>query len=172
MAPSEERPPDEQEPDPEGGQPDEGTGEGEQPLDRLRIPEPDPDAREEGKRYAVTDGNAPLEVTINDGPVTHRYAPAEFVLPLAKSITALLKGMSGGRAPMLYGMAPGSMKLLFGDADVDGEFAVDATAAAAERVAELIERDGEDLYAQAMQIGAPVSHYEEMANSSTRTRSR
>ena len=131
---------------------------------RKRIPDPDPEAREKGKRYLVRDGNPPLAVTISAGPVTDSYAPAELVVKLADRITSLLKEMGGGVPPMLYRItATNSMQLVFGDADPDDVLPLDATAVHAERVADLIAVDDEEeLFARALTIGAPVRFYNDI----------
>lgn len=107
-------------------------------------------------------------VTISDGLVTERYAPAELIGKLAEKIAALLKSMGGGFSPMLYGATSGaSMTLIFGDPDpatVQGLLPVEFTLSEAVRVAELITLEGDELFGRALLIGPPIAQYSELAH--------
>lgn len=110
--------------------------------------------------------DAPLAVTVTEGLVEASYAPAELVAKLAHQIALVLRDFGGGIGPMLYAIAPGSsMTLFFGVADPFGEqeqLAVNRTATHAGRVAELIDLEGDALYARALGIGSPARQYAEL----------
>jgi hypothetical protein len=132
----------------------------------TRIPEPEPEASQR-KRFIVRGpDDAPLVVTVADGPVTKRYAPAELVAKLTTHVALLLREMGGGFAPMLYAAAPGrSIRLYFGDPDPleDQErLAVEFTAVYAERVADLIDAEGDQFFRRALLIGTPMKHYNDL----------
>lgn len=78
-------------------------------------------------------------------------------------VTELLSEMGGGHGPMLYGARPGgSMTLLFGPPFPDSpqrQLPLDVVRVQAERVAGLIDVQGEELFRRALSIGAPVARY-------------
>jgi len=152
-----ERPPDEP---PTPGEDEDGEDEpGTEPPPEEEIEDP---LERDPIKYVWKDGVAPLAVTLTEGPVEAGYAPAELVARLAEQIALLLKDLGGGIGPMLYAVAPGSMTLFFGDPDPVNEqaqLAINRTATHAGRVAELIELDGDALYARALEIGAPARQY-------------
>lgn len=131
-----------------------------------RIPDPDPEAAEHGKRFMVA-SDAPLAVSLSEGEVASDYAPADLIVNLAQKVTRLLKDLGGGLTPMFYGAAPQhSMTLLFGDArqrDAQGQFPIENVLVNARRVSELIELEGDELYQRAVAIGAPIGRYIELA---------
>jgi hypothetical protein len=67
-----------------------------------RIPDPDPEAGEVGKRYMSHD-DAPLTVVVSGGDVTTRYAPADLIAKIAGGVGATLKAFGGSFTPMLLG---------------------------------------------------------------------
>jgi hypothetical protein len=123
---------------------------------RRRIPESDP-ASHETKRYIVAD-SAPLAVTIRNGGVAREYAPAVLITKLTERINALLVDLGGGFQPMFYGAAPGnSMVLYFGDPHPEGaqgQLPVEIVGAQAQRVAALLELEGDALFSNALELGA------------------
>jgi hypothetical protein len=132
------------------------------------IPPEDLEAREVGKRFLIdrSGRDAPLVVTVRDGPVAQRYAPAELVAKLTERVAVLLKEMGGGVSPMFFAAIPGaSIHLVFGDPDPldpQGQLAVEITSVQAERVAELMDLEGDQLFQRALQIGSPVRQYNEL----------
>jgi hypothetical protein len=129
------------------------------PSKAARIPPRDPDVHET-KRYMVGAG-APLAVTIRGGDVVKDYAPAILVTKLAEKISNLLLDLGGGFPPMLYGAAPGnSMTLYFGDPHPDaaqGQLPIELTRIQAQRIADLVELEGDELFAGALQLGAAAA---------------
>ncbi len=125
----------------------------------TRIPPRDPGAHET-KRYMVG-GGAPLAVTIRGGEVVKDYAPAILVTKLAEKISNLLLDLGGGFPPMLYGAAPGnSMVLYFGDPHPDaaqGQLPIELTRIQAQRIADLVELEGDELFTGALQLGAAAA---------------
>lgn len=132
---------------------------------RPRIPEPDPDAREHGKRYMRA--NAPLKVIVDGGDVAKNYAPVDVVAKVIGAVGSTLKAFGGGFTPMFYEATPGgSMTLVFGDpqpADAQAELPVEFTLNEAQRVAELIELDGDDFFRRALLVGEPMKAYSDLA---------
>ena len=131
------------------------------------MPAPDQSARVK-KRFLLgtNDPDPPLVVTVENGAVARNYAPAELIARLTERVALLLKEMGGGVAPMFYAAVPGgSIHLLFGDpdpGDAQGAFPSGATAAQAVRVADLIDLEGDDLFARALQIGRPMKQYQDL----------
>lgn len=163
-----EEPREEPSPKPERREPGEEEAERPDPGRPKRIPPEDSRAREIGKRFMLGDSlsGAPLAVRVTEGAVEAAYAPAELVAKLAHQIALVLRDFGGGIGPMLYAIAPGSsMTLVFGDAGPFGEqeqLAVNRTATHAGRVAELIDLEGDALYARALEIGSPARQYAEL----------
>jgi hypothetical protein len=128
-----------------------------------RIP-PDRAEDYETKRFMVRDHT--LAVRVWDGPVAKTYAPGEMLGKLTERVAALLKDVSGGTSPMLYAMLPGqSMTLYFGDARLDDaqtQLPYEIVHVTAERIAELIELEDDELFAHAVQMGAPAQRYDEL----------
>ncbi|HEX8743598.1 MAG TPA: hypothetical protein VF712_10735 [Thermoleophilaceae bacterium] len=132
------------------------------------MPAPDPSARIRKRFIIGRDGEEPpLVVTVENGAVASNYAPAELVAKLTERVAVLLKEMGGGVGPMFYAAVPGgSIHLIFGDPDPDEAQAtlpMATTAAQAERVAELIDLEGDELFARALQIGRPMRQYDDLA---------
>lgn len=140
------------------------------PPDGPRVPPNDPTAAETGKRYmrAFRElANAQLTVTATDGPVRNRYAPGRVASGLATRVTTLLTEVGSGFEPMFYGALGGaSLSLFFGDPlpeDESGQLPIQATAQHAQRIARLIDLDGDDLFAHAVALGRPAASYAELA---------
>lgn len=156
-----EDPAEEPRPDPDdddvGAQPEPGEPE------TTPLPEPDPDAQEI-KRFMVGDGLSSLRVTVSEGRVATNYAPADLIARLQERVAALLRDLGGSL--MFYGAAPEhSMTLYFGDAaapEAQAKLPVELIAPHAERVAHLMELDGDDFFAAALQMGSPARQYAEM----------
>jgi hypothetical protein len=133
-----------------------------------RIPDHDPEASEVGQRYMSPD-DPPLKVTVDGGNVTKRYAPGDLIGRMVNSVTDTIKAFGGGHTPMIFRVAPGhSMTLIFGDPDVDEDeqatLRVEITRIQAQRVAELLELEGEDFFRRALVVGASMRVYRELAH--------
>lgn len=132
---------------------------------RRKVPPADKRAQELGKRFMMP-GQPALVATLSEGQVAERYAPAEIAGRFIASIGSLLGDFGGGYQPMLWGATGGgSLQLVFGDADPLGsqsQLALENTQTQAERVAELIELEGDKLWKQAVRIGPAVRRYNEL----------
>lgn len=157
------------EPDDEPDREDDSTSHPES-TPPSRIPPTDPTAHEAGKLFLVGTSGRPvsLVVTVRDGLIAKDYAPAELIAKLQTRIATLLKGFGGGFEPMFFGATSGaSMKLYFGDPDpldAQAQLAVEFTLAEAQRVAELIPLEGDDLFSRALLIGPAAAQYSELAH--------
>jgi hypothetical protein len=109
-----------------------------------------------------------LLVRISDGPVAREYAPAALIGQVAERVFEVLHDIGGGWSPMLYGVLPASsMELYFGDPSADEaqrQLPADITLSHAITIAKLIDLDGEDLFTEAIRIGAPVRSYERLVH--------
>lgn len=141
--------------------------------ERRRVPPPDPDARERGKRFMVAVDRlheiAPLSVTAQGGQVASDYAPGRLIARLGELVNKVLTEVGNGYPPMFYGALPtNSMTLFFGDPDVTSpqeELPIGVLHGHAERVARLIEvEDPEALFARALEIGDAAKAYGELAH--------
>lgn len=145
-----------------------GKPEPEQPAATPRIPADDPADHETGKRFMSALDGAALIVTVSEGDVTKNYAPGELVAKLAKTVSELLRDVGGGFTPMLYAALPGnSMRLYFGDPqpeEAQGRLPMDVVLGHAQRVAELIDLNEDDLFDSAVRLGAPAQRYAELAH--------
>jgi hypothetical protein len=135
-----------------------------------RIPPSEPRSKET-KRYSVAVdelGRAPLAVTVDQGRVASSYAPADLVAALTEKVQALLRDIGGGIPTMFYGaLATNSMTLFFGDPkpeEAQSQFAVEVTWAHANRIAELIDLEDEQLFESALSIGLPAQRYTELTH--------
>ena len=149
---------------PASGQPSDAPSPG------PRIPPDDPKDHETGKRYAavVALDHAPLVVTVADGEVASDYAPASLIARLAERVHEVLRDMGGGWPPMLFGALPtSSMTLYFGDPrpeNAQAQLPVEITLSHARTVAQLIDLEGDELFARALEIGAPANAYSKLAH--------
>lgn len=156
--------------DDEEDPPVEGAGdESQEPA--APWPESDPADHEEGKSFAVRAESlrdALLAVTIRGGEVAAAYAPARVAIGLADRVQALLREIGGGLQPMFFGaLGEASMTLYFGDPRAEtpqGQLPIEATLDHARRVAELIDLEGDELFAQAVRVGRPAEHYRELVH--------
>jgi hypothetical protein len=129
-------------------------------------PPPDPERLDEIE-FAVKRlwTEAPLVVTVAEGPVGSDFAPAELIGKLAERIASLIQEVAGSQT-MLYGVAPGnSMTMFFGDPTPGGpqeQLAYEATLDAAERVADLVGSDDDEFLAKAIGVGTPMRRYDEL----------
>jgi hypothetical protein len=146
------------------------AGDAEAGAKRPRIPPPDPKAREEGKVFATAKGpDVPLVVTVSDGSVTKRYAPAELISKVAHAVNSVVKDMAGtGYDAMLFAAQPGnSMRLYFGDPEMlasgSHQIHISFVFEQSIRVASLIELEDDEFFERAVQIGSPAAKYGELA---------
>jgi hypothetical protein len=152
--------------EPSAPEPDPDAEPGDEPG---ATPLPDPPSKDalDDIRFAVDRrSDAPLVVTLSGGPIESRYAPADLLGKVAERIGALIGDLSGGVPPMLYALVPGqSMTLILGDSlpeEPQTRIPLEVTRNAAERVAELIDLEGDDLWARAVGLGPPARRYTEL----------
>lgn len=144
--------------------------EGAEPPPRpAPLPADDPADHEEGKSFAVRAErlrDAMLTVTVGEGDVASFYAPAHLTAGLTDRVHALMREVGGGLQLMFYGaLSAQSMTLFFGDPrpeEAQAALPIEATLANARRVAELIDLDGDELFAEAVRIGRPAQRYHEL----------
>lgn len=152
----------------QGGAQSPAEGEEERPPPR-RVPE----LREEdfeNKRFVVgqREEKAPLVVTVSDGPVGQTRMPLDVFGRFTDRLSALLQELGGGMAPMFLEARPtGSMTIYVGDPvpeEAQTQLPVEMTKSSADRVARLIDLDGDDLFKAAIELGPPAAkRYTEFA---------
>lgn len=134
------------------------------PAKAPRIPPSDPGVHDT-KRFMV--GGVQLAVTLAGGRVGTRFAPADLAAKATDRIGALIKDLAGGFDPAFLGaLGGGSMTLLFGDPELEemqSQFPIEFVLPQALRVADVIELEDDELFAQAMALGKPASRYSELA---------
>lgn len=134
-----------------------------------RIP-PDEPGDYEGKWFMVANGHStpPLIVTLSSGEVAKHYAPVALVARMAERVGAVLRDFGGGFEPMLLGAFSGaSMRLVFVDPEPEeaqARLPVEITLSQAQKVATLLDLEGDALFARALEIGAPMRRYAELAH--------
>jgi hypothetical protein len=135
-----------------------------------RIPASDT-RDQETKRYTVALDHlrdAALTVTIDNGRVAKRYAPADLVAGLTDRVQTLMRDVGGGFPSMFYGaLATNSMTLFFGDPRPEAaqaQLPIEVTHSHAKRIAELIDAEPDELFARAIELGEPAKRYADLVH--------
>lgn len=132
-----------------------------------------PELREEdfeNKRFAVgkVKEKAPLVVTVSDGPVGQTRMPLDVFGRFTDRLGALLQELGGGMASMFLEATPtGSMTIYIGDPvpeEAQTQLPVEVTKGSADRVARIIDLEGDDLFRAVIELGPPAANrYTEFA---------
>jgi hypothetical protein len=151
------------------GEEETGDAEGsapETPQSRRKVPKP---GQLEDKWYMVGWQRQPsLEVTVADSQTKDRGAQAGLVGRLLEKIEELIEQMGGGVKPVLAGaLSEHSITILLDDPQAPGpqeSLPVEFTLVAATRIQRLIDLDGDDLFAAALEIGPEAMRYVEFVH--------
>jgi hypothetical protein len=153
----------------DGGEEETGDAEGsapKTPQSRRKVPKP---GQLEDKWYMVGWQRQPsLEVTVTDSQTKDRGAQAGLVGRLLEKIEELIEQMGGGVKPVLAGaLSEHSITILLDDPQAPGpqeSLPVEFTLVAATRIQRLIDLDGDDLFAAALEIGPEAMRYVEFVH--------